>query len=459
MRVSEYEVESTRERQLAAEQAAAHARQPNSRRRRRRSSQFEQQLAALQAATTEKQIAAAKCEQRVEMLRAQLEQAQRDQRERDDALADMRRRLADRQTQLAELDAAMLAARQSLAELFLVKQQQAAELAAAGRRRRAVSRARAGTPRTRPPGSPAARRPPIATPQARHRHQQTPPRTPDARRADARRLRHRPAQQARRTSVASRERGHLGRNATPSNAKSPNSATSSTSSARSTSTRSTNSTSSNRASAASRSSTATWSTPRPSLERIIQRINVDSRQLFLATLETVRGHFRELYRRLFGGGEADILLDDAEDVLEGGIDIVACPPGKEACSISLLSGGEKTLTCVALLLAVFRSKPSPFCILDEVDAALDEANIGRFIQVLREFLSFTQFVVVTHSKKTMAGADTLYGITMEESGVSKHVSVRFEDVSEDGQINLRNENRCRRCRMTQSTAIEQHRHS
>jgi chromosome segregation protein len=171
-----------------------------------------------------------------------------------------------------------------------------------------------------------------------------------------------------------------------------------------------------------------------SLERVVQRINVDSRQLFLATLEVVRGHFRELFRRLFGGGEADILIDDAEDVLECGIEIVACPPGKEACNISLLSGGEKTLTCVALLLAVFRSKPSPFCVLDEVDAALDEANIGRFVQVLREFLSFTQFVVVTHSKKTMSGADTLYGVTMEESGVSKQVSVRFEDVSEDGQI-------------------------
>ena len=121
-------------------------------------------------------------------------------------------------------------------------------------------------------------------------------------------------------------------------------------------------------------------------------------------------------------------------MLECGIEIVARPPGKEACSISLLSGGEKTLTCVALLLAVFRSKPSPFCVLDEVDAALDEANIGRFIGVLREFLSFTQFIVVTHSKKTMSGADTLYGVTMEESGVSKRVSVRFEDVSEDGHI-------------------------
>jgi chromosome segregation protein len=171
-----------------------------------------------------------------------------------------------------------------------------------------------------------------------------------------------------------------------------------------------------------------------SLERITQRINTDSRQLFLTTVETIRGHFQELFRRLFGGGEADIVVDEAEDVLESGIEIIARPPGKEACSISLLSGGEKTLTCVALLLAVFRSKPSPFCILDEVDAALDEANIGRFTAVLREFLSFTQFTVITHSKKTMSGADTLYGVTMEESGVSKRVSVRFEDVSEDGHI-------------------------
>jgi chromosome segregation protein len=173
-----------------------------------------------------------------------------------------------------------------------------------------------------------------------------------------------------------------------------------------------------------------------SLERIIQRINLDSKQLFVTTLEVVRGHFQELFRRLFGGGEADIVLEDANDVLECGIEIIARPPGKEACSISLLSGGEKTLTCVALLLAVFRSKPSPFCVLDEVDAALDEANIGRFVEVLRDFLSFTRFIVVTHSRKTMAGGDTLYGVTMEETGVSKRVAVRFEDVSEDGQIRL-----------------------
>lgn len=174
-----------------------------------------------------------------------------------------------------------------------------------------------------------------------------------------------------------------------------------------------------------------------SLEKLTSRINADSRQLFLATIEEVRGHFRELFRRLFGGGEADIvLLEDGEtnDVLDCGIDIEASPPGKELRSISLLSGGEKTMTCVALLLAVFRTKPSPFCVLDEVDAALDEANIGRFCSVLTEFLSATQFIVVTHSKKTMTGADTLYGVTMQESGVSKQVAVRFEDVSEDGQI-------------------------
>ncbi len=171
-----------------------------------------------------------------------------------------------------------------------------------------------------------------------------------------------------------------------------------------------------------------------SLEQIIHRINADSRRLFSETLETVREHFQQLFRKLFGGGQADIVLEEGEDILECGIEIVARPPGKEPRSISLLSGGEKTLTCVALLLAIFRSRPSPFCVLDEVDAALDEANIERFINVLKEFLQWTQFVVVTHSKKTMAFATTLYGVTMQESGVSKRVSVRFDDVSENGEI-------------------------
>jgi chromosome segregation protein len=171
-----------------------------------------------------------------------------------------------------------------------------------------------------------------------------------------------------------------------------------------------------------------------SLERIIDRINVDSRRLFSETLETVRGHFRTLFRDLFGGGQADIILEDHVDILESGIEIVARPPGKEPRSISLLSGGEKTLTCVALLLAIFRSRPSPFCVLDEVDAALDEANIDRFTCVLERFLAWTQFIIVTHSKKTMTCANTIYGVTMQESGVSKQVSVRFEDVSETGEI-------------------------
>jgi chromosome segregation protein len=176
------------------------------------------------------------------------------------------------------------------------------------------------------------------------------------------------------------------------------------------------------------------STAKASLEKIIERINTDSRRLFSETLNTVKGHFQNLFRDLFGGGHADIMLEDNVDILDSGIEIVARPPGKEPRSISLLSGGEKTMTCVALLLAIFRSRPSPFCVLDEVDAALDEANIDRFTKVLQDFLAWTQFIIVTHSKKTMTCANTIYGVTMQESGVSKQVSVRFEDVSDDGQI-------------------------
>jgi len=143
-----------------------------------------------------------------------------------------------------------------------------------------------------------------------------------------------------------------------------------------------------------------------------------------------------VFRKLFGGGQADIALEEGVDILESGIEIVARPPGKELRNISLMSGGEKTLTAVALLLAIFRSRPSPFCVLDEVDAALDEANIERFVTVLREFLAWTQFIIVTHSKKTMTCATTLHGVTMQESGVSKRVSVRFEDISDEGEILL-----------------------
>jgi len=162
------------------------------------------------------------------------------------------------------------------------------------------------------------------------------------------------------------------------------------------------------------------------IEQLVSRIDEESRRLLGETIETVRGHFRELFERLFGGGQADIVLEPGVDLLETSVEIVSRPPGKEPRSISLLSGGEKTMTCVALLLAIFRSRPSPFCVLDEVDAALDEANVDRFAGVLRDFLSSTQFIVVTHSKKTMAAADTLYGVTQEESGVSKRIAVRFE---------------------------------
>ena len=170
------------------------------------------------------------------------------------------------------------------------------------------------------------------------------------------------------------------------------------------------------------------------LEQIIHRINADSRRLFSETLEVVKQNFQTLFRKLFGGGHADVVLEEGVDILDSGIEIVARPPGKEPRNISLLSGGEKTLTCVALLLAIFQYRPSPFCVLDEVDAALDEANIERFITVLQEFLAWTQFIVVTHSKKTMTCASTLYGVTMEESGVSKRVAVRFDDVSDSGEI-------------------------
>jgi chromosome segregation protein len=163
------------------------------------------------------------------------------------------------------------------------------------------------------------------------------------------------------------------------------------------------------------------------LQEIIAKINHDSRKLFTEAFAAIRTHFQELFRKLFGGGMAEIVLEDETDILESGIEIVARPPGKELRTINLMSGGEKTLTAVALLMAIFRSKPSPFCILDEVDAALDEANIGRFTAVLREFLDRSQFILITHSKSTMACADVLYGVTMQESGISKRFAVRFED--------------------------------
>ena len=171
-----------------------------------------------------------------------------------------------------------------------------------------------------------------------------------------------------------------------------------------------------------------------SLEEIIRKINTESRRIFLECFEEIRRNFRDLFRKLFGGGEGDVVLENPDDVLECGIDVVARPPGKDLRSLSLLSGGEKTMAAVAMLLAIFKSKPSPFCILDEVDAALDEGNVNRYLNVLREFQEWTQFIVVTHNKRTMSGAEVLYGVTMEEAGVSKRMSVRFDDISEDGHF-------------------------
>jgi chromosome segregation protein len=178
------------------------------------------------------------------------------------------------------------------------------------------------------------------------------------------------------------------------------------------------------------------SSAQKSLQEIIDRINRDSRQLFTETFSLIQVNFQDLFRKLFGGGQADVILENEADPLESGIEVLARPPGKELRSISLMSGGEKTMTAVALLLAIFRSKPSPFCLLDEVDAALDEANTARLTGVLREFLDRSQFIIITHAKRTMAAADVLYGVTMQESGVSKRVAVRFEDWPKDRQQKL-----------------------
>lgn len=168
-----------------------------------------------------------------------------------------------------------------------------------------------------------------------------------------------------------------------------------------------------------------------SLTDIIERINADSRRMFAETFEAVRVQFQELFRKLFGGGMADVILENPDDVLESGIEIQARPPGKELRSISLMSGGEKTMTAIALLLAIFRSRPSPFCLLDEVDAALDEANTTRLASALKEFMNQSQFIVITHKKRTMAAAEMLCGITMQESGVSRQVAIQLRDWPEE----------------------------
>ncbi len=169
---------------------------------------------------------------------------------------------------------------------------------------------------------------------------------------------------------------------------------------------------------------------RRSLNQTIAKIDAETRRLFLETFEEVRSGFQRIFRQLFGGGKADLILEPEVDVLEAGIDIMARPPGREMLSIGLLSGGQRTMTALALLFAVFEARPSPFCVLDEVDAALDDANIDRFLGMLETFLSTSQFIVVTHNKGTMSACDSLFGVTMQTKGVSSFVAVELDDVEE-----------------------------
>ncbi len=167
------------------------------------------------------------------------------------------------------------------------------------------------------------------------------------------------------------------------------------------------------------------------LKRITEEIRNESAELFLATYNKIKKNFHNMFRRLFGGGRGELRLVDPDHVLESGIEIFAQPPGKKLEAISLLSGGEKTLTAIALLFATYMVKPSPFCFLDEIDAALDEANVNRFVNLLREFGRTSQFVIITHNKKTVTGAGTLLGVTMEESGVTKAIAVKLERSGEN----------------------------
>jgi chromosome segregation protein len=167
---------------------------------------------------------------------------------------------------------------------------------------------------------------------------------------------------------------------------------------------------------------------RDALMETVRTIDAESKRLFLETFEEVRTNFQRIFRQLFGGGRADVQLEEGLDVLDAGVEIVARPPGRELLSIGLLSGGQRTLTALALLFAVFEARPSPFCILDEVDAALDDANVDRFLAMLDGFRQSTQFIVVTHNKGTMSACESLYGVTMETKGVSRQVSVELGDV-------------------------------
>ncbi|MCG9133097.1 chromosome segregation protein SMC [Candidatus Poribacteria bacterium] len=161
--------------------------------------------------------------------------------------------------------------------------------------------------------------------------------------------------------------------------------------------------------------------------QVIEKINQTSRDVFQETFEKVQTNFQEVFTQLFGGGETELLLTDPSNILDSGIDIIARPPGKRPQSITQLSGGERSLVAIGLLFAVFKIKPSPFCVLDEVDAALDEANVLRFANLIRAYADNTQFIIITHNRRTMEIADVMYGVTMEQAGISKIVSAKFAE--------------------------------